>query len=683
MNPPTYVGPHGPLRIGELLGRGGEGCVMALADDSTRAVKLYHAPDTARDAKVRAMVAADLRKRCPAAAFPEFVVRADDGAFAGFVMPIVTDAKPVHELFSPRSRRSEFPLADWRFLVRTALNAARAFAGLHRAGVVIGDVNAAGVLVSDRAVVSLIDADSFQLGSEHPCRVGVPEYTPPELQGTSLDGVLRTEQHDAFALAVLIFQILFLGRHPHAGVPVRREIALNDAIANHMFAYTRIRPSRLAPPPNTLRLPDLPLGLATMFERAFAGFAVRPLAAEWARELETFESVISPCLRRASHQRPDPDRDCPWCRIDARSGVPSFGTATRASRPLQPRSHGDALETAMRAAALAERSGGEAMLPPPGADATGPTPAAAEVAETLRRHRAAGTTSTGFAAVEGEIRRTFEKARAKAQRALNVELDAWRARIGAWAVPRQASEVRIEAERLRQADSRHQTEIARSHRHLYDAAVENELSRMMIADTEAAPIGPRGIERLAAAGIRVVSDLTLDTLSGVRGIGDRGTAALLLWRDMQAIAIARRTTVSPEEVDAASKAMTEEWARRRIIAEERLHRLVCSLDQAVDALRGRAEVGDPRLAKAMHDHAQALLDLSHLGLNVVATKRDRRPVVPAPKPAKLRKGTSCPSCGGPMTKRWARGGTSPNRFFLGCSDYPRCTGTRPLRRKSP
>lgn len=683
MTAPIRFGPHGPLRIGELLGRGGEGCVMALADDPTRTVKLYHAPDAAREAKVLAMVAADLRSRCPAAAFPEFAVREGDGAFAGFVMPMVADAKPVHELFSPRSRRSEFPLADWRFLVRTALNAARAFTGLHRAGAVIGDVNATGVLVSGRAVVSLIDADSFQWGPEHPCRVGMPEYTAPELQGASLDGVPRTEQHDAFALAVLIFQILFLGRHPHAGVSTRRDVALNEAIAHHAFAYTRIRTSRLTPPPNTLRLADLPLGLATMFERSFAGFGVRPLASEWVRELETVENCISPCERVPSHQRPDPDRDCPWCRIDARSGVPSFGTQTSRSKTPQRDRHGGILETAMRAATRADRSGGEAVPPPAGEDVPGPTPAAVEAAGVIRRDLTDRTTGTSPSAVEVAIRRTFEKAHAKAQRALNVELDAWRERIGAWAVPRQASEVRMEAERLRDADGRHLTEIARMHHRLSAAMVQTELSRMVIAEVASAPIGPRGIERLATAGIRTAGDLELDALIRVRGIGDRGTASLLLWRDMQAVAIARNVAIAPGEVEAASKTLAEEWARRRAIAEERLRRLVRSLDLTVDALAQRAAAADPRLAQAMRDHNQTLLDLSHLGFDAVTNGRVRRPPAPAPKPSKVRKGTTCPSCGGPMTRRWARAGSSPNRFFLGCSDYPRCTGTRPLRRKAP
>lgn len=55
------------------------------------------------------------------------------------------------------------------------------------------------------------------------CDVGVPLWTPPELQGRDFRGLTRTKNHDRFGLAVLMFQLLFMGRHPFAGVPDRPE----------------------------------------------------------------------------------------------------------------------------------------------------------------------------------------------------------------------------------------------------------------------------------------------------------------------------------------------------------------------------------------------------------------------------------------------------------------------------
>lgn len=39
---------------------------------------------------------------------------------------------------------------------------------------------------------------------------------------------------------------------------------------------------------------------------------------------------------------------------------------------------------------------------------------------------------------------------------------------------------------------------------------------------------------------------------------------------------------------------------------------------------------------------------------------------------------SCPKCGKPMLKRMQNKGQMQGRQFWGCSDYPHCTGTRPL-----
>ncbi len=135
-------------------------------------------------------------------------------------MPRVDGHKDIHTLYSPRSRKAEFPNADWRFLIRAAANTARAFAAIHETGCVIGDVNHGGVCVSDKATVRLIDCDSFQVtvGTRRfLCEVGVPTFTSPELQGKPFRGVVRSPNHDNFGLAVLVFHLLYMGRHPFAG----------------------------------------------------------------------------------------------------------------------------------------------------------------------------------------------------------------------------------------------------------------------------------------------------------------------------------------------------------------------------------------------------------------------------------------------------------------------------------
>ena len=118
----------------------------------------------------------------------------------------------------------------------------------------MGDVNEKNVFVSPQAMVRLIDCDSYQInagGQTYLCEVGVPLYTPPELQGQSFRGVVRTHNHDRFGLAVLIFHLLFVGRHPFAGRPLTKgELPPDKAIKEFRFAYSRAAAQlQIAPPP--------------------------------------------------------------------------------------------------------------------------------------------------------------------------------------------------------------------------------------------------------------------------------------------------------------------------------------------------------------------------------------------------------------------------------------------------
>jgi DNA-binding helix-hairpin-helix protein with protein kinase domain len=249
-------------------------------------------------------------------------VRERNGSFRGFRMKLVQDHKPLHELYAPGPRKHNFPQADYKFLVRTAANLARAAADVHQSGCVIGDVNHSGALISAKATVSLIDADSFQfsLGSQtFRCAVGVPEYTPPELQGVSLGSIDRTPNHDCFGLAVLFFQLLLMGRHPFVGTVRRGEIPpLNEAIRDFRFVYTEGRNVGMDQPPGTPALSDFPGSIGQYFESAFGKGTRdrRPPAADWVRALDALEASLVQCNQSRLHFYPGDADECPWCYME-------------------------------------------------------------------------------------------------------------------------------------------------------------------------------------------------------------------------------------------------------------------------------------------------------------------------------------------------------------------------------
>src|SRR6266567_1946410 len=263
------------ITLGQELGRGGEGIVYEVSGDRTMAAKIYHQDKISeRRQKVEAMVAAGWHKAAPTAAFPIDALFGGTNHFVGFTMPLVNGQNAIHALYSPTSRRTAFPKANFRFLVRTSLNIARAVASVHATGCVIGDVNQSGILISDNALATLIDCDSFQVtvGTKtYLCRVGMEEFTAPELQGKRFDQLIRTVNHDAFGLAVILFYLLFMGRHPFAGKFFGRgDMPMQTAIAQYRFAYSaRTGETQMQPPPGVPLLSDIPSELSNAFEIAF------------------------------------------------------------------------------------------------------------------------------------------------------------------------------------------------------------------------------------------------------------------------------------------------------------------------------------------------------------------------------------------------------------------------------
>jgi DNA-binding helix-hairpin-helix protein with protein kinase domain len=223
-------------------------------------------------------------------------------------------------------------------LVQAARNTAAALATLHATGVVVGDINPGNVVVSQQAVVKLIDSDSFQValdGRVFRCEVGVAHFTPPELQGTPFAAVTRTPNHDAFGLAVLTFLLLFMGRHPFAGrmSDGQSDLSLEQAISSLRFAYSATALAhRLLPPPNTLPLQIVPPAMASMFEQAFSDEGMaggRPTAAAWVSALDELRRGLVVCSQNTMHRYFAGLSACPWCDLELRSGATFFAATQR------------------------------------------------------------------------------------------------------------------------------------------------------------------------------------------------------------------------------------------------------------------------------------------------------------------------------------------------------------------
>ena len=333
-NPLPLVDASGrPLRLGAELGRGGEGSVYALADRTDVVAKLYHhRPGGDKSAKIVAMAKLGTDRLLKLAAWPTSPIHeaSRGGPVLGFLMPRISGHKPAFNLYSPKLRLQEFPSAGWAFLIHAAANAARAFAVIHESGHVIGDVNHGNLVVAADATVKLIDCDSFQVsakGQRWFCDVGVSTHQPPEFQGlTSYKHVLRTPNHDNFGLAVIVFQLLFMARHPFSGRYLGSgDMPIERAIKEYRFAYgANALALQMKPPPGSLGLNGVTRNLALLFERAFSPAGSRPKPEEWIAALGELARGLRKCAANPGHEYHAPLGKCPWCEIEATGGFVLF-----------------------------------------------------------------------------------------------------------------------------------------------------------------------------------------------------------------------------------------------------------------------------------------------------------------------------------------------------------------------
>ena len=641
MSAPAVTASKGPVRLGQRLGKGGEGEVYEVEGQPALVAKLYLKdipPERAE--KLRIMPQLLTPRLAALTAWPHDVLKSSAGKVIGFLMPKIR-AHDVHKVYGPKSRQQIFPEADWRLLVRTALNTARAFAVVHDAGFLVADVNHGGVMVSPEATVRLIDCDSFQItaGSKtFLCEVGVEEFTPPELQGGSFRGVTRTANHDNFGLAVLIFQLLMLGRHPFAGRHRGKgDLSIGEAIAECKYAYSRDKARTLMEPP-PFTAPVLVAGqeIAELWEQAFSPSGKhhkgRPTAEQWVFALQKLEGNFAKCKNHGGHYFAR-GVTCPWCPIQMGTGSPPFPLPAGQA----PRTHGGgpfSLE-AVWAQIMSVQS------PPAAQPASAPQfmpPASREAQDYASKSRfykglaffGAGGVFIGglaidvvwifcalaawvaYALLAGMVpsidKTKYQDRKNLAQSELKSLSDRWFQEASSQTFEAKLNELRRRRDQYQQLAAKRQVEYQRLVANRESLAKKKFLDKFEVESASISGIGPAKKAMLESYGIETAADVNKHAVMNVPGFGPALTKRLLDWRRSVEAKFRFNPSAGVDPRDVAD--LDQRMAQQKRDLEEELRKGAAELHHLRTSILSRRQALEGPMRAAKQSLAQAEADIA-------------------------------------------------------------------------
>ena len=638
------------IAVGRQLGKGGEGSVHEVPALTDQVAKLYHkAPDQMKQTKLSFMASTADAQLLNYIAWPQDTLHYTlGGPIVGFLMPKVSGKAPVHMIYSPAHRRQDYPKSAWDFLLYVARNIAASFQTVHSHGHVIGDVNQDSFMVGRDSKVILIDSDSFQVnakGTMHLCEVGVSHFTPPELQSlSSFSGFTRTINHDNFGLALLIFHLLFGGRHPFSGVPLRKGVgdALESDIKNYRYAYARDNQSRgITPPPRSIPVEMLPDAISSMFFQAFTERGAsggRPSAKEWVTALDGLRSRLKKCSTSSMHIYPDHLKKCSWCSLEQQGVVYFMGF----SSTYVPKSTGFLLaETWGLVLAIAAPTVPDLPSPNSFQVKAQPLPDGLPNEDTISNYRFVSIcVAIGFmlsipeawflgliiglvgwvmSSNAGSSERHAERlkrrdAKKVAQQVYNQLVEQVKEQLKNEIGPkkflvRRAELVKIKEE-LDNLPSAEKYELDRLETTANERQKQKFLDAFFIDKASISGVGPARKAALRSFGIETAADVTSSRVMQVDGFGDSLTRSLLDWK----ASCARRFKFNAAAgvSDAERNAVRSKYFRKRVILEQNLTAGPEQLRQLKQKSESRFALLKPHLEAAAQKLAQTQADCSLL-----------------------------------------------------------------------
>ncbi len=317
----------GSLKLGNLLGEGGEGAVYETSHGNV--VKIFDKDHLTRHRKEKIELLVNRGLSRKGICFPSAAIYNNQDEFVGYLMPKASGHEFQRTIFNRRRFEREFP--EWKKadLVDICISFLEKVEYLHSMNVILGDINPKNLMVDSKKNVFVIDADSWQLEG-YPCPVGTPMFTSPAMLGKSYSDNLRTMEDELFAVATMLFMIIMTGQFPYIRKGTDGDII--QLIKEGNFAFQYEKHSNKDQPDGDwkymwshIHKPVKDLFWHT-FHRAGECYDKRPTATVWLEAFKNYKIYLNDRqknfdsmsndvypIRYKAFKRDTPILDCPIC----------------------------------------------------------------------------------------------------------------------------------------------------------------------------------------------------------------------------------------------------------------------------------------------------------------------------------------------------------------------------------
>lgn len=319
------------ITLSKRIGGGGAGDVYKLSNDNNNVVKLYKYDKDKKlyEPKVKAMVLRGSKllgkhsNQIIPYAWPIAVIENSRGDFLGFLMPEIDFEGTVSlERMLQKKIRTVSGLPEFfGHRISLAYNLAISLSKLHQNNIFVIDLKPTNCRVDKKNMyVSIIDCDGFSINDgslNYPGYQYTSEYIAPESVKKKPEDV--GEEHDLFALSVIIFKLLNNGLHPYqAKLKSKKALGtLQDSISQEYYSYG-LKPSQKCYPANQSIHMSFPNEIRNLFDKSFLSYQ-RPKAFQWSEILKSYASPASNLITRCKVK---PEEHgyfgelCPLCEIE-------------------------------------------------------------------------------------------------------------------------------------------------------------------------------------------------------------------------------------------------------------------------------------------------------------------------------------------------------------------------------